>query len=76
MDEMLKIEEMQSLFEAIKEVDSEGREWWNSRKLARLMGYQISTSCVFYFGSSITNSVPTFSWLSKEIVPPADCTIL
>ena len=61
MDEKLKIEEMQSPFEAIKEVDSEGREWWNSRKLARLMGYQISSSCVFYLGSSITNSVPMFS---------------
>ena len=33
-------EEMLSPFDAIKEVDSEGREWWNSRKLARLMGYQ------------------------------------
>ena len=33
-------EEMQSPFDAIKEVDGEGREWWNSRKLARLMGYQ------------------------------------
>ena len=33
-------EEMQSPFEAIKETDGEGREWWNSRKLARLMGYQ------------------------------------
>ena len=33
-------EELQSPFDAIKEVDSEGREWWNSRKLARLMGYQ------------------------------------
>ena len=32
-------EEMQSPFDAIKEVDGEGREWWNSRKLARLMGY-------------------------------------
>ena len=31
---------MQSPFEAIKETDAEGREWWNSRKLARLMGYQ------------------------------------
>ena len=27
-------------FESIKEVDAESREWWNSRKLARLMGYQ------------------------------------
>lgn len=32
--------EMQSPFEAIKEVDGEGCEWWNSRKLARLLGYQ------------------------------------
>lgn len=40
MDEKLKIEEMQSPFDAIKVVDGEGREWWNSRKLARLMGYQ------------------------------------
>ena len=32
-------EEMQSPFDAIKEVDDDGREWWNSRKLARLMGY-------------------------------------
>ena len=33
-------EEIWSPFDAIKEVDGEGREWWNSRKLARLMGYQ------------------------------------
>ena len=33
-------EEMQSPFEAIKVVDGEGHEWWNSRKLARLLGYQ------------------------------------
>jgi len=38
--EMFSPEEMQSPFEAIKETDDEGREWWNSRKLARLMGYQ------------------------------------
>ncbi|MBR1880589.1 MAG: virulence RhuM family protein [Prevotella sp.] len=30
---------MQSPFDSIKEVDAERREWWNSRKLARLMGY-------------------------------------
>lgn len=36
----INIDEMQSPFEAIKEVDGEGREWWNSRKLARLLGYQ------------------------------------
>lgn len=33
-------QELQSPFETIKETDSEGREWWNSRKLARLLGYQ------------------------------------
>ena len=38
--EMFSPEEMQSPFDAIKETDAEGREWWNSRKLARLMGYQ------------------------------------
>jgi len=38
--ELFSAEEMQSPFNAIKEVDGEGREWWNSRKLARLMGYQ------------------------------------
>lgn len=37
--EMFSPEEMQSPFETIKEVDANGREWWNSRKLARLMGY-------------------------------------
>ena len=37
---MFSPEEMQSPFETIKETDAEGREWWNSRKLARLMGYQ------------------------------------
>ena len=38
--EMFSPEEMQSPFESIKEVDAEKREWWNSRKLAKLMGYQ------------------------------------
>ena len=37
--EIFSPEEMQSPFESIKEMDAEGREWWNSRKLARLMGY-------------------------------------
>ena len=40
MTEVTNIEEMQSPFDVIKEVDGEGREWWNSRKLARLLGYQ------------------------------------
>ena len=38
--EIFSPEEMQSPFEAIKETDAEGREWWNSRKLANLIGYQ------------------------------------
>ena len=33
-NELFNPEEMQSPFESIKEVDAEGREWWNSRKLA------------------------------------------
>ena len=37
--ELFKPIEMLSPFDGIKETDSEGREWWNSRKLARLMGY-------------------------------------
>ena len=38
-NELFSPEEMQSPFEAIKETDAEGREWWNSRKLARILGY-------------------------------------
>lgn len=38
-NELFSPSEMQNPFEAIKEVDAEGREWWNSRRLARLMGY-------------------------------------
>ena len=34
--EMFSPEEMLSPFEAIKETDAEGREWWNSRKLAQI----------------------------------------
>ena len=33
------IHELQSPFEQLREVDTEGKEWWNSRKLARVMGY-------------------------------------
>ena len=33
------IPELQSPFEQLREVDVEGKEWWNSRKLARVMGY-------------------------------------
>lgn len=31
--------EMNSPFEEIKQTDAEGREWWNSRQLARILGY-------------------------------------
>ena len=31
--------ELQSPFEQLREVDADGKEWWNSRKLARVMGY-------------------------------------
>ena len=33
------IPELQTPFEQLREVDLEGKEWWNSRKLARVMGY-------------------------------------
>ena len=33
------IPELQSPFEQLREIDADGKEWWNSRKLARLMGY-------------------------------------
>lgn len=38
--ELFSPKEMLSPFDSIKETDSEGREWWNSRKLAKLLGYQ------------------------------------
>ena len=33
------IPELQSPFEQLKEIDADGKEWWNSRRLARVMGY-------------------------------------
>ena len=38
MDRDKNIPKFQSLFEQLQ-VDAEGKEWWNSRKLARVMGY-------------------------------------
>ena len=35
-NELFSPEEMQSPFDAIKETDAEGREWWNSRKLVQV----------------------------------------
>ena len=31
--------ELQSPFDQLREVDTDGKEWWNSRKLARVMSY-------------------------------------
>ena len=31
------IPELQSPFEQLREVDADGKEWWNSRKLARVI---------------------------------------
>lgn len=33
------IPELHSPFEQLREVDADGKEWWNSRKLAKVMGY-------------------------------------
>ncbi len=33
------IQEMESPFEVIRQVDSDGREWWSSRQLAKTLGY-------------------------------------
>ncbi|MDE5787365.1 MAG: cell filamentation protein Fic, partial [Bacteroidaceae bacterium] len=33
------IPELQSPFCQLREVDAGGKEWWNSRKLARVLGY-------------------------------------
>ena len=38
-DNSNNIPELQSPFDQLREVDGEGKEWWNSRKLARVMGY-------------------------------------
>ena len=38
-EDSINIPEQQSPFEQLKEVDADGKEWWNSRKLARVMGY-------------------------------------
>lgn len=33
------VPELQSPFDQLCEMDADGKEWWNSRKLARVMGY-------------------------------------
>lgn len=39
MQDTNNIPELQSPFEQLRELDADGKEWWNSRKLARVMGY-------------------------------------
>lgn len=34
IQDISNIPELQSPFEQLREVDADGREWWNSRKLA------------------------------------------
>lgn len=38
--------ELQSPFEQLREVDADGKEWWNSHKLARVMGYGSTIWCL------------------------------
>ena len=38
-EDSINIPELQSPFEQLREIDADGKEWWNSRKLARVMGY-------------------------------------
>ena len=47
-NELFIPEEMQSPFDSIKEVDAEGREWWNSRKLDETVELQLSTAIKKY----------------------------
>lgn len=39
MQDKNNIPELQSPFEQLRELDADGKEWWNSRRLARVMGY-------------------------------------
>ena len=38
-EDSINISELQSPFEQLRDIDADGKEWWNSRKLARVMGY-------------------------------------
>ena len=38
-EDSINIPELQSPFEQLREIDADGKEWWNSRKLAGVMGY-------------------------------------
>ena len=51
------IPELQSPFEQLREVDADGREWWNSRKLARVMGYGKYWNFVSIRGSTCVDKV-------------------
>ena len=39
------IPEFQSPFEQLREVDADGKDWWNSRKLARSDGHRVCPNC-------------------------------
>ena len=39
IQENKNVPELQSPFGQLREVDADGKEWWSSRKLARVMGY-------------------------------------
>ena len=60
--ELFDPEEMHSPFDSIKEVDAEGHEWWNSRKLARLMGYM-----KYWNFERLMNKVATFLQQEKGL---------
>ena len=36
------IPKLQSLFEQLREVDADVKEWWNFRKIARVMDYNLT----------------------------------
>lgn len=55
-------EEIQSPFEIIKETDAAGREWWNSRRLAQLLGYQ-----KYWNFERLTGKVATFLQQEKGL---------
>ena len=61
-NELFSPEEMQSPCESVKETDAEGREWWNSRKLARLMGYE-----KYWNFERLMDKVATFLQLEKGL---------
>lgn len=69
-------EEIQSPFDAIKEMDENGREWWNSRRLARLMGYmkywnfeRLMDKVAAFLSGEVQLSAP----IRKNLTPSDNC---